>query len=141
MPINNLKFVSSLLMLTVSACQSNDSKAAIAQEATTVKSWAATAQMLGEAWVQGSVPQVYAKQVLQKTTQELDKEAKTIQKEFADQPQLPQQVQQVQQAVQQMSQAIEQQNPAAIAQPLHQLAATQQQLDRLSQSAAPEGQP
>lgn len=137
--MKRLRLMGSFLLLTLTAygCQTSSSDAA--KELNTISSWAATAQMVAEAWMQGSVPEVYAKQTLEKTQHELDNERKTVENQLAQQtPQLPQQLQHLDEAIQQLTIAIDHKDKRAIAQPLHQLEAIQHQLKTLSQKA---GQP
>jgi hypothetical protein len=69
-----------LLLSTVTACSTQPSTAHLAKELKTVKSWAATAHMVGDTWVQGSVPSAYARQTLQTAQTELQNESKTLAK-------------------------------------------------------------
>ncbi|WP_333257534.1 hypothetical protein [Microcoleus sp. S13_C5] len=83
--------------------------------------------MVGETWQQGSIPDLYAQQTLEKSQQEIAKETKDL----TDPPTLPRQIYQLQQTLQQMTTAVKQHRKAEIATPLVQLATEQQQLEAL----------
>lgn len=67
-----------LLILPFAACGSRDSNAALRDSLTTVVSWAATAQMTGEAWADGRVPNAYAQQTLEKAQESIEREADAL---------------------------------------------------------------
>jgi hypothetical protein len=132
--MNAIRAIASLLALILIGCSNQSKSDKLVKELEAISSWTATAQMVGETWTQGTVPQTYAKQTLAKTRQELAKEAQMLsQPELArQQPQLPKRIRQLEQIVQQMTIAIEQNNKPAIARQIQQLNATQQQLDELA---------
>lgn len=69
-----------LLTLFTVACSSKVSTKELKEESQKVSSWAATGQMIGNAWIRDAVPTTYAKQTLIKAQQELQKEADKIEK-------------------------------------------------------------
>jgi uncharacterized metal-binding protein len=71
--LNNIG--SSLLLLTLmTACSGKSEADKLTKELQTVTSWAATAEMTGEAWIQGNVPTAYAKQTLSTAQKKLHKQ-------------------------------------------------------------------
>lgn len=62
-----------LLTLFTVACSSKASTSELKEELQKVSSWAATGQMIGNAWIRNAVPTTYAKQTLIKTEEELQK--------------------------------------------------------------------
>ena len=91
----------------------------------TIQSWTATAQRVGEAWQQSTVPDAYAEQTLAKSQAEIARETPNLSDPSA------RQVQQIQQTLQQLTAAVKQDQKAAIAAPLQQLLPQRQQLDTL----------
>jgi hypothetical protein len=73
-----LTLAATLLLLTSSACASDPQKEA-RQELQTLSSWAATIHLLGEAWLERSVPGRYAQKTLDEARQTLQDESQTIQ--------------------------------------------------------------
>lgn len=73
---------SGLLLLTLFtvACSSKASSKELKEESEKVSSWAATGQMIGNAWIRDAVPTTYAKQTLIKAESELQKSADKIAK-------------------------------------------------------------
>ena len=69
-----------LLTLFTMACSSKASTKELKKESQKVSSWAATGQMIGNAWIRDAVPTIYAKQTLIKAEEELQKEADKIEK-------------------------------------------------------------
>lgn len=130
--MNRIRALSPLLLFVPVACSQPSSDAVLTQHLQTVNSWTATAQMVAESWEQGSVPQRYAKQTLEKTQQEIAKETEAL---FKEQPQAQSQLapslQHLQQTIQQLSTAVGQPETAAIAAPLKQLLTDEQQLQTL----------
>ncbi|MBW4473653.1 MAG: hypothetical protein KME45_25240 [Stenomitos rutilans HA7619-LM2] len=130
--MNRIRALSPLLLFVPIACSQQSSSEVLSQHLKTVHSWTATAQMVAESWTQGSVPQRYAKQTLEKTQQEIAKETESL---FNELPQTRSQfapsLQQLQQTIQQLSIAVEQSEKAAIAAPLKQLIIEEQQLQTL----------
>src|SRR6266850_5459658 len=68
-----------LLVLLSNACTSSDSATKLEKETNTIISWAATAQMVGEAWHAASVPRAYADRTLQSAQEAIEKEKRAIQ--------------------------------------------------------------
>ncbi len=120
------------LLFVLAACGQTTPHDKLVEALKTTRSWTATAQMVGEAWQQGSVPDQYAQQTLTKSQQEIDK----VTKEFSPPPPL---FQQVQQTIQEMNISVKQQNKAAIANSLQSIFVEQQQLNALAK--AEEAQP
>ena len=126
-----------LLLIILSACSSKYSEVdELAKDLKTVTSWAATANMTGDAWIRGNVPTVYAKQALQKAQQEIIKETVTLDKEVPAQNhrQLLEQLKNLQQTVGQMSTAVEQENRTIVAQQIQQLLIEKQALNALTKT-------
>ncbi len=132
--------VSPFLLLVVTACSNQSASESLIKHVKTIDSWVATAQMVSESWIQGAVPQTYAKQTLEKTQQEVAKETEALFKEAPQlQAQPPQPLQQLKQTLQQLTIAVDQPDKAAIAAPLQQLIAEKKQLQTLMQAQG--GQP
>lgn len=129
----------SLLLLTLlTACSSKFSADDLSKELETVTSWAATAQMVGEAWIHRSVPTVYAKQTLSKAQEKLHKETDTLAHSSTNPRQrdsILQHLQRLESTVSQMSMAIEQKDHTAMTQQLKQLATQEQTLKALAKTA------
>ena len=67
-------------MLTLAlACCTRFPADQLKTELQTVTSWTATARMVGEAWLKGSVPRAYAAQTLLAAEETLQEETRTIQ--------------------------------------------------------------
>ncbi|HEY9641790.1 MAG TPA: hypothetical protein V6C57_14980 [Coleofasciculaceae cyanobacterium] len=118
------------LLLMMAACNPSTAQAKLTKGLKTILSWTATAQMVGETWQQGAVPQQYAQQTLAKSQQEIEKEIQGL----SAPPTLEQPLQQLQQTLQQLTVAVQQRNKAAIASSLQQLAIEQQQLDTFAKA-------
>jgi hypothetical protein len=74
--------LSSLLLLLVALTSCTRSPAdQLKTELQTIISWAATAQMAGEAWLKGNVPHAYAAQTLRTAEESLQEELKTIEEQ------------------------------------------------------------
>jgi hypothetical protein len=112
------------LLLVMTACSSSTPQEKLTKGLKTILSWSATAQMVGQTWQQGTVPQQYAQQTLEKSQQEINKEVQDL----SAPPALRQSLQQLQQTIQHMTLVIKQGDKAAIDAPLRQLATEQQQL-------------
>ncbi|MCP6760623.1 MAG: hypothetical protein NHB32_18190 [Fischerella sp. CENA71] len=78
--INPTLFVSNcLLMLTLlTSCNSSNNTEDLRKEIQSVSSWAATSQMVGNAWLKGNIPNKYAQKTLNKAQREFLKEQKKI---------------------------------------------------------------
>ncbi len=72
------------LPILLLGCGKQSSAADIKKELTTVKSWAATAYMVGDAWKRGAIPTPYAQRTLQKSQEELQKSANNLVKKPVD---------------------------------------------------------
>ncbi|WP_341528074.1 hypothetical protein WKK05_01595 [Nostoc sp. UHCC 0302] len=71
--------INHLLVLTlVTSCGGKTPTENMLNEAQNVTSWAATANMVGDAWVRQAVPSTYAQQTLKKAQEELIKESGNI---------------------------------------------------------------
>ena len=55
-----------LILILLTSCNTKTSAEEITKEMQNVSSWAATAKMVGDAWLRGAVPSKYAKQTLRK---------------------------------------------------------------------------
>ena len=111
-------------LLGLASCGHLSSQKKSIKSLKTIQSWTATAQMVGETWQQGAVPDAYAEQTLEKSQEEIAKETKAITGSSAQH-----QTQQIQQTLQQLTAAVNRHQKAAIAAPLQQLLTQHQQLD------------
>lgn len=129
-PIQFIQIKSLLLLLTLLAgCSNKSSKDELTKELQTVTSWAATAQMTGDAWSRGSVPTAYAKQTLSTAQEKLHEETDTLltSTDSTQRRTILEHLQRLETTVKQMSRAVEQGDHAALAQELKQLS-TQEQI-------------
>ena len=109
-------------LLGLAACSHSSSHEKLIKSLQTVQSWTATAQMVGETWQQGTVPDAYAEQTLKKSQEEIARETKDLTESSV------RQTQQIQQTLQQLIAAVNQHQKDAIAAPLQQLSTQHQQL-------------
>lgn len=129
-----------LLLMILSGCSSTSASGKVTKTAQTVKSWTATAHLVGDAWMQGSVPTPYAKKTLQAAEQDLQKQAEMLQKKAPTQQQmmLLEHLQRSKQIMNQMSSAIEQKDRTQMMQLIQQISTEEQTLNPL---AKPAGEP
>ncbi|MFN2599415.1 MAG: hypothetical protein ABR563_19775 [Pyrinomonadaceae bacterium] len=73
------RVVTLFVLLSLSGACAQDPRKQTRQELQTLSSWAATLHLLGEAWLERSVPSRYAQQTLHEARQTLQEEAQTIQ--------------------------------------------------------------
>lgn len=118
------KILLSSSLLVVIACGQSSRQEANVKSLQAIQSWTATAQMVGQTWQQGTVPDVYAEQTLKKSQEEIAKETKDLTESSGQQ-----QTKQIQKTLQQMTDAIKHNQKSAIAAPLQQLSTQHQQLD------------
>lgn len=126
-----------LLLTLLNACSSTSSEVdEVTKELKTITSWAATADMTGEAWIRGSVPTAYAKQTLQTAQQEIRKQTTTLNKDASVQnnKQLLAQLKSIDQTVGQMSMAVAQENRPVVAQQIQQLLIEKKALSALTKT-------
>lgn len=126
-----------LLLPLFTACSSQSSASELTKELKTVTSWAATAQMVGDAWTRGVVPTAYAKQTLSTAQKKLHKETDTLFKSSTDPTQrrtIIQHLQRLESTVSQMSMAVEQGDYIAMAQQLKQLSTQEQTISTLAKT-------
>jgi hypothetical protein len=69
-----------LLAVVVVGCGSGDPAKEAVDELKTARSWAATAEMVGEAWMRGATPTPYTADTLEAAHEELQKEAARVDK-------------------------------------------------------------
>jgi len=133
---------SALLLLTLFtvACSSKVSTKELKEESQKVSSWAATGQMIGNAWIHDAVPTIYAKQTLTKAQEELQKEADKIEKmqpETAAQEQYKSNIlkysQKEKTISEKMSRAVAEKNKSAMKVQLAKLSSDRAELQQLSQ--------
>lgn len=124
-------------MLTLlTACNSKSSAEELTKELEKVSSWAATAHMVGEAWIRGDVPMTYAKQTLKTTQKEVQKETDKLSKSSIPQRQnVLKPLQRLQNTIGQMSTAVEQKDRTAIATQLKQLSTEEKTIRSLAKPA------
>jgi prophage DNA circulation protein len=136
--MDGIRSASLLLFLTIlSACSSKSSSDELAKELQTVKSWTATAHLVGDTWMRGDVPTSYAKQTLSKTQEELQNEIDILsQKALAqNRTTLVVQLQRLQGTVQQMSKALEHKDARAMQRQIQQLSAQEESISNLAKTA------
>jgi uncharacterized phage infection (PIP) family protein YhgE len=119
-------FTSSLLLLTLTACRQASPHEQQIKTLKTIHSWAATAEMVSDAWTNGRIPNQYAQQTLAKSQEEIARENKDV-----TDASVSAQIQQLDKILEQINLDIQQNHRSAIAQPLHQLTQINQQLDAL----------
>lgn len=127
-----------LLLKLLLACSSQSSSEDLAKELQTVKSWAATAHLVGDSWMRGNVPEAYTKQTLEKTQEELKHETDTLSKlsiESSQRDTVLEQLKRLENTVAQMSKAVEQKDQKAIAHQIQQLSLEEQTIDKLVKTA------
>lgn len=120
-----------LLLSALTACSSQHEN--LAQELKTVSSWTATAQFVGESWLQKTVPTAYATETLEATESELHQEMEKIAAAASSQSQTQslEQLRQIESIVNRMVNAIKQEDTGAMAQMTHDLASRQQAIHKL----------
>ncbi|PYS45557.1 MAG: hypothetical protein DMF68_21990 [Acidobacteria bacterium] len=110
-----------LTLLT--ACSSPSDK--LTKELKTISSWAATASLVGEALMKGSVPVAYAKRTLETAEQKLQDESKMLEKSSDipndERTRAQVEINRIQGLVGQMRTAIEGKDQAALSQSIGQL--------------------
>lgn len=134
-----IRIGSSLLCFSLlTACSGQSSTDKLTKELDSVKSWTATAHMVGDAWIKGTVPEAYAKETLSKTQEELQKETETL--KLADSApahsQILEQLKQLKDTVAQMSKAVEQKDQQAMNQQIQQLSSQEQTISTLFKQQA-----
>lgn len=124
-----------VVILSITACNSQPTSQKLSQEIETVSSWAATAHLTGESWLNQDVPTIYAKQTLEKSRDELKKETKTIRKIAAssNQSSIQNQLQQLQSTIASLATGIDQQDRQAVTQSLRELSNQEKALHSLSE--------
>jgi hypothetical protein len=126
-----------LLLMLLTACINKSSEDKLANELQTITSWSATAQMVGEAWVRGAVPTVYAKQTLSTAQQELQKETDMLVRlsiTSTQRPTLLENLQRLNQTVGQMSTAAQQTDRTRMSQKIKQLVLEEQKIKKFAQT-------
>jgi hypothetical protein len=119
--MNKILFLS--LFLGLAACSRSSLAEKTVKSLQPIQSWTATAQMVGEAWQQGTVPDAYAEQTLKRSQEEVTTETKNLTESLTQQPR------QIQQTLRQLMAAIEHRQKEVIAAPLRQLSTQHRQLD------------
>jgi hypothetical protein len=124
--MQNLVSIGLLLSLLL-GCSRSPSPQKSVKALKTIQSWTATARLVGEAWQQGRVPQHYAQQTLEKSQEEIAKEAKDLTAP-------PPLIKGVQQTIAQMGKQVDRSQAGAFAAALTQLTTQQQQLDEVTRA-------
>ncbi|MBV8884575.1 MAG: winged helix-turn-helix transcriptional regulator [Chroococcidiopsidaceae cyanobacterium CP_BM_RX_35] len=135
-PMRLLQLTSLAFLLLLSACSSKASTDE-SQELENIKSWAATAQMAGNAWSQGNVPTVYAQQTLSQAQQKLHQETETLAQSATNPTQrrnILEQLRLLESSISQMAQAVNQKDYTAMSQHLKQLSTQEQSLNTLAKT-------
>lgn len=131
--------INCLLILTLLAsCSSKNSAEDMDKETQSVSSWVATANMVGDAWIRGAVPNKYAEQTLERATEELQKEKNKIDKiklskdvSEHNRSLLLAEVLQLANKIEEMSRAVAKKNNSEVQQKLGELAVEKQALNKL----------
>jgi hypothetical protein len=128
-----------LLLISLSACGARIPADELASELQTVSSWAATARMTGEAWMNSAVPKAYATRTLREAQQTIHEEIDTIRKlSSASMPDtsaaLLERLQALERVAGQMATAVEQEDRAALTEQLKQLSAEEQKIKSFKES-------
>lgn len=105
------------------ACSSSPTPQKLVKSLQTVQSWTATAQMVAESWLKGTLPNAYAEQTLEKSQAEITKETK----ELTD-ASLQQHSQRILQTLYQLTVAVKHHQKAMIAAQVERLSTQRQQL-------------
>lgn len=126
-----------LLVILLTACNSKSSGSDLKNELQKVTSWAATAQMIGDAWLENNIPTTYAKTALSKTQEELYKETDTLKHSSKDHS-LLEQVQTLESTVSKISSAIKYKDHNAMLINLKQLSSQKQKLSALASGTGKE---
>ena len=135
--MRSVRFCSLLLLLALTCCTRSPADR-LKTELQTITSWTATARMVGEAWLKGTVPHAYAARTLRTAQVSLEDEARTIQ----EQPQgkgelqasLANQVRGISQVIDKMRAAIESRDAQTLDGLLKQLLAEEQKIKGLASS-------
>ena len=133
-----------LLSIALStACRNRSAADEFQKEMQTVTSWAATAHMVGEAWLRGAVPTRYARRTLQ-TAQEMLAEERSALGQLAPRAgdrlaQTLQHLQKLETTVERMRRTVETGDRARLCQQIEDLATQEQTLKSFIQHAG--GQP
>ena len=130
-----------MLVLALACCTRSPADQ-LKTELQTVASWTATARMVAEAWLKGSVPRAYTAQTLLAAEETLQDEARTIQGQQADgaaelRVSLLGRTQSIGLVIGQMRAAVESRDDQALARLLKQLAAEEQAIKSLAGGAQP----
>lgn len=117
-----------LLLSTVAACSPKQKASELTKELKTVTSWAATAHMVGDSWLRDTVPTAYAKQTLQRTQKELQKETSSLEKvaPARDRTKVLEQLQRLGYTVREMTVAVERKDRYIMTQQIQQLSTQEQ---------------
>ena len=135
--------INCLLILTLLAsCSGKNSTEDMDQETQSISSWVATANMVGDAWIRGAVPNKYAEQTLKRATEELQKEKSKIDKiklskdvSEHDKSVLLADVLQLANKTEEMSRAVAKKNYSEVRQKLGELAVEKRSLNKLKKSS------
>ncbi len=134
MPVLRLSICSILgLPILLFGCSNQSSAADLKKELTTVKSWTATAYMVGDAWKRGAIPTPYAKQTLQKSKEELKISEKNLVKEAVDKK-LINYLHELELTISQMSNTVEQKNRAELDKQMQQLSKEQEEITTFAET-------
>ncbi|MDF5719142.1 MAG: hypothetical protein PUP91_01350 [Rhizonema sp. PD37] len=127
-----------LLLLTLLniSCSINPNEN-LSKELKTVSSWAATAHMVGEASIRGTVPTAYAKETLKKSLEKIQQETEKLSKSpEAQEEKVLEPLQQLQQIITQMSIAVEQKDNKEIATQLQRLSRQEKKIRTLEKQVS-----
>ncbi|MFB2894419.1 hypothetical protein ACE1CI_16035 [Aerosakkonemataceae cyanobacterium BLCC-F50] len=122
-----------LLISTTTACSVQPSTESLTKELKTVTSWTETAHLVGDFWLQGNVPNAYAKQTLQTTEEKLQKEIEKLAKVTPEpnRNEVLNSVQQMQRTVGEMGTAVVQKDRDTLSKKMQQLSAQEQAINTL----------
>ncbi|MDF5733156.1 MAG: hypothetical protein PUP92_35510, partial [Rhizonema sp. PD38] len=118
------------------SCSSNPYED-LSKELKTVSSWAATAHMVGEASIRGTVSTAYAKETLKKSREKLQEQTDKLSKSpEARHNKVLEPLQQLQKTISQMSIAVEQKDNKAIATQLEHLSRQEKTIRTLAKQVS-----
>ncbi len=127
-----------LLCLALSiSCRVRSPIVELKDELETIASWTATAQMVGEEWARGAIPEAYARRTLRSANRALEQEAATINGLTAVGPEPRTQslsrMEELKQSLLRMQQGIDEGNRARVEEEAGKLKASHQQLQMILQ--------
>ena len=131
-----------LIVTLLASCSDKTSAEDMDKDTLCVSSWVGTANMVGDAWMRGAVPNKYAEQTLKRATEELRKEKEKIDKiklsqdiSEDDKSVLLAEVLQLANKTEEMSKAVAKKNYSEVRQKLGELTVEKRSLNKLRKVA------